>query len=92
MILFFTDVTKQKIHQSLTGIDISQPLTFTSSQRGKPILWFMGYRFRREREMTEGRVYWRCLRAKCRGRMIVKMGLIVKYHIHNHEADDVIRK
>lgn len=64
------------------------PLKFARSQRGSPILCCNGYRYRRERELSNGNTYWRCLKSKCKGRIIIKLGKIVKYHTHDKPIHD----
>lgn len=67
------------------GYFCNRSLTYSVSQRGRPILWYLGHRFRKERQANHDRAYWRCLKAKCAGRCILYKNEVVKYHKHNHE-------
>lgn len=58
-------------------------LQFTKSQRGHPILEYNGYRFRKERQLANGKEYWRCLRVKCKARIILLRDVILKYSDHS---------
>lgn len=58
-------------------------LQFTKSQRGHPILEYNGYRFRKERQLANGKEYWRCLRVKCKARLILERDVILKYSDHS---------
>lgn len=58
-------------------------LQFTKSQRGHPILEYNGYRFRKERQLANGKEYWRCLRVKCKARIILERDVILKYSDHS---------
>lgn len=62
----------------------TEPLTFTRSQRGKPILWYRNYRYRKEREFSGNKEYWRCMMEKCKGRLVIYSGFIVKSKDHSH--------
>lgn len=58
-------------------------LQFTKSQRGHPILEYNGYRFRKERQLANGKEYWRCLRVKCKARIILERDVILKFSDHS---------
>lgn len=60
------------------------PLTFLRSQRGKPILLYNNYRHRKERELSGNKEYWRCMLEKCKGRLVICNGFIVKSKDHTH--------
>lgn len=89
--IYFTDKTVLRYEVKLVKENISleqlqsEPLYFTRSQRGRPILWFLNFKFRKERHCTNGNEYWRCLQAKCKGRLTLKNSNIVKYHSHTIE-------
>lgn len=70
----------------------SNQIRYTASQRGRPILWYLGHRFRKERHANNNREYWRCLMAKCTGRCILYQQQIVKYHRHNHDPVPYVRR
>ncbi|XP_059611373.1 modifier of mdg4-like isoform X30 [Phlebotomus argentipes] len=65
-----------------------EPLQFTRSQRGRPILCMSGYRLRLERSSNKGIAYWRCVKGNCRGRVNMKMGKIIKKQSHDHMPND----
>nr|XP_029723815.1 uncharacterized protein LOC115264271 [Aedes albopictus] len=50
----------------------SEQISYCQSQRGRPLLIFLGYRFRREM-VKQYKTYWRCLVDKCPGRMITML-------------------
>lgn len=58
-------------------------LQFTKSQRGHPILEYNGFRFRKERQLANGKEYWRCLKVKCKARIILERDVILKYSDHS---------
>lgn len=66
-------------------------ISFCRSQRGRPLLIFLGYKFRREM-VKQHRTYWRCLVEKCSGRMITMLpdDRIVRYRVHNHDPTSYI--
>lgn len=65
-----------------------EQISFCQSQRGRPLLIFLGYRFRREM-VKQYKTYWRCLVDKCPGRMITILpdNTIVRYRVHNHSPN-----
>lgn len=61
-------------------------MTYHKSQRGYPILMIQNWTYRRERLLPNGKTYWRCMKPKCRGRLTVSDGTILKFSVHSNEA------
>lgn len=62
-----------------------EAVQYIRSRRGHPLLVFRGYKFRRNGGCKE-KGYWRCASfCKCPGRVTTVDGIIVKYHVHNHD-------
>ncbi|XP_058451199.1 modifier of mdg4-like isoform X26 [Malaya genurostris] len=62
-----------------------EAVQYIRSRRGHPLLIFRGYKFRRNGGCKE-KGYWRCASfSKCPGRVTTVEGIIVKYHVHNHD-------
>lgn len=69
----------------------TEPLKFTRSQRGKPILWYLNYKYRKEREfLADQKEYWRCLSDKCTGRLIICSGFIAKTNPHTQACRNLM--
>ena len=60
------------------------PFNFSTTQRGKPMLLYFGFRLRRERMKSNGKSYWRCINKHCNGRVVISNNKVTKYNIHNH--------
>lgn len=61
-------------------------ISFTRSQKGRPILLYAGKKFRREQRFNDGREYWRCMTDKCNARMTLQFGRIKKMKAE-HKCD-----
>lgn len=79
---------KRSNHPDLKDVDFSKPLTFKISQRGRPLLCFLGHRYRKDRVYKNGREYWRCVKLNCHGRLTIFRGKISKYRQHSHTVFD----
>lgn len=40
-----------------------------TSQKGKPIVLYEGYRYRKDRDNVDGSISWRCVQQHCTGRL-----------------------
>lgn len=56
--------------------------SFECSQRGKPILLYNNFRFRKERSVNNI-ISWRCATKNCKGRLTMRSGVVEKYCIHD---------
>lgn len=66
-------------------------ISFTRSQKGRPILLYAGKKFRREQGFNDGREYWRCMTDKCNARMTLQFGRIKKMKAE-HKCDALNKK
>lgn len=79
-----TVTSRKKKTSAIKLMESTEPLTFLRSQRGRPILVYNNYRHRKERELSGNKEYWRCMLDKCKGRLVICNGYIVKYKQHTH--------
>lgn len=63
---FFTDTIKDEDLEELMGT-----FEFVRSQRGKPILLYDNFRFRKERSLNNV-IRWRCVGKNCKGKSLTK--------------------
>lgn len=80
------DVDNNASSSSVMNNVSSSPFIYKRSQRNHPILCYGNKRFRRERTMSNGREYWRCVQLRCRGRLIIYDDAIVKYKMHDNHC------
>lgn len=61
------------------------------SQKGKDILFYKGYRYRRDR-ITYSSESWRCPLKTCKGRLLCRGEEKIEKTLHNHGPDPAMRE
>ena len=59
-------------------------MEFSISQKGKEILLYVGYRYRKIYTALNGNITWRCLSTSCKGRIKTYNNDIISQSEHNH--------
>lgn len=60
-------------------------MKYAISQKGKPLLIYQGFSYRKRREMSDGKMLWVCSKIKeCRGKLYTIGNVCVAKGYHHH--------